>query len=59
MNYRYAYEQVAKAAFVLDTPGPTPADIRRLPHKIRQRPFFPLDEDIENPEMTIVAGRRQ
>ena len=57
MNFRYAYEDVAKASFVLNTPGPTPADIRRLPYKIRPRPFFPLDEDIDDPEMTVVVNR--
>ena len=45
MNYRLAYRDVAQAAFIVDTPGPTPASVRRLPFRKMARPFFPLDED--------------
>jgi microcystin degradation protein MlrC len=57
MNYRYAYSDVAKASYIVDTPGPTPADIRHLPFKCRKRPFFPLDEDIEDLEFPITINR--
>jgi len=56
MNYRYAYEDVAKASFVLDTPGPTPVDIRRLSYKKRSRPFFPLDDEMDDLEITVVVN---
>lgn len=56
MNYRYAYRDYAKSSFLVDTPGPTPADVRRLPYQRRLRPFFPLDEDIENLEFPIVVN---
>jgi microcystin degradation protein MlrC len=45
MNYRYAYRDVAKAAFVVDTPGPTPANITRLPYTRITRPCFPFEDN--------------
>ena len=47
MNYRMAYGEFAKANYVLDTPGPTPATVRHFPFVNRQRPFFPLDYGAE------------
>jgi microcystin degradation protein MlrC len=55
MNYRLAYHGVAKADFIVDTPGPTPATVRRLPFKRLQRPFFPLDDD--GPAIQAVSSR--
>ena len=46
MNYRLAYGEIAKAAFILDTPGATPATCRHLPYKHLKRPYFPLDTEI-------------
>ncbi|MCC6579799.1 MAG: MlrC C-terminal domain-containing protein, partial [Phycisphaeraceae bacterium] len=46
MNYRIAYADVAKAAIILDTPGPTPATTRHLPYQRVNRPSFPLDLDV-------------
>lgn len=46
MNYRFAYEGLAKAAFVVDTPGPTPAHVLHLPFEKMRRPMFPFDQDI-------------
>ncbi|MDB5339313.1 MAG: hypothetical protein JWN70_4932 [Planctomycetaceae bacterium] len=46
MNYRMAYGEFAKAVFVLDTPGPTPATLRNLQFRKLQRPYFPLDADL-------------
>ena len=41
MNYRLAYGEIAKAAFILDTPGATPATCRHLPYRHLKRPYFP------------------
>ncbi len=57
MNYRYAYSGVAKASYVVNTPGPTPADIRRLPFKHRRRPFFPFDENINDLDFPVTLNR--
>ncbi|MFV2068662.1 MAG: M81 family metallopeptidase, partial [Pirellulales bacterium] len=46
MNYRTAYGDVARAVFILDTPGPTPATVRHVQYRHMQRPYFPLDKDI-------------
>jgi microcystin degradation protein MlrC len=48
MNYRFAYRDVAKAAFVVDTPGPTPAHVLHLGYRYITRPVFPFD-DAETP----------
>ena len=44
MNFRYGYKDCMKAAFMLDLPGPTPADMRMLPFRRACRPIYPLDE---------------
>ena len=46
MNHRMAYAGVAKAAFVLDTPGPTPPTMRHYSYRHVPRPYFPADQDI-------------
>ncbi len=46
MNYRLGYGHVARAALVLDTPGPTPATLRHVRYERMQRPYFPLDPEI-------------
>ena len=56
MNYRMAYGDFSKAVYVLDTPGPTPATVRHLPFKNRQRPFFPLDCEMELSSVDILRG---
>lgn len=45
MNHRRAFADCIRAAFVLDTPGPTPATVRHLPFQQMNRPWFPLDTD--------------
>ncbi len=56
MNYRLAYKDVAVASYLVDTPGPTVADIRRLNfHKMR-RPFFPFDDEIPNLRISVVTN---
>jgi microcystin degradation protein MlrC len=47
MNYRLAYGDNPKAAYILDTPGPTPATFRHVRYKKLQRPYFPADEGWE------------
>ena len=54
MNYRLAYGEIAKATFILDTPGPTPATCRHLPYTKLKRPYFPLDERIPGLVPTIL-----
>jgi len=46
MNYRMAYGDFSKAAFVLDTPGPTPPTLRHVRFKKVQRPYYPADREI-------------
>lgn len=57
MNYRIGYAGRHRAAFVLDTPGPTPASIRNVPFQRLQRPYFPLDTDIPGLQPVILRGR--
>ena len=56
MNYNHAYRDIAKATFIVDTPGPTPVDIRCLPYKRIQRPCFPFDENIEDLQIQVVVS---
>lgn len=56
MNYRYAYRDLMKAEFIVDTPGPTPAHVRNLNFERMQRPFFPLDEEIPDLEIPVVVS---
>lgn len=53
MNFRFGYGGMMKGYFVLDLPGPTPADMRSLPFSRIRRPLFPFDETIEDPELRI------
>ena len=55
MNYRMAYGNYAKGVFVLDTPGPTPPTMRHVEFKKVKRPYFPLDEYIQNFEPVILV----
>ena len=54
MNYRQAYGAIAKAIFVLDTPGPTPPTVRHVQYKNVRRPYFPLDEEIPGLTPTVL-----
>ncbi len=56
MNYNFAYRDVAKAAFVVDTPGPTPPTLRNMPFKRLNRPFFPVDSDIPDLQPAILKS---
>ena len=56
MNYRVGYGQLAKAAFILDTPGPTPATLRNVQFQRVRRPYFPADEQIGDLEPVVLRG---
>lgn len=46
MNYRLGYAGVFKKAYILDTPGPTPAVLHHISHRNLQRPYYPADRHI-------------
>jgi microcystin degradation protein MlrC len=46
MNFQMAYGSLAKAAYILDTPGPTPATLKHVHFRRLQRPYFPADLEI-------------
>jgi microcystin degradation protein MlrC len=46
MNHRLGYAGVARAAFILHTPGPTPAVLGGVEYRRLRRPYFPADRDI-------------
>ncbi|MDA0589321.1 MAG: M81 family metallopeptidase [Planctomycetota bacterium] len=56
MNYSMAYGEIAKAIFILDTPGPTPASIRSTTFHNLKRPYFPLDQSIEGLVPTVLTS---
>ena len=58
MNYRLGYEGISRAAYILDTPGPTPAVVDRLAYRNMQRPYFPVDRQIASFEPVVYLGRR-
>ncbi len=45
MNYRQVYGEVARAVYILDTLGPTPASVRKVRYARLQRPYFPRDAE--------------
>jgi microcystin degradation protein MlrC len=45
---------IAKAMFILDTPGPTPPTVRHVQYKNVRRPYFPLDKEIPGLTPTIL-----
>ncbi|MBM3727735.1 MAG: M81 family metallopeptidase [Acidobacteria bacterium] len=57
MNYRVGYAGRHSAAYVLDTPGPTPASLRHVRFQRLARPFFPQDEDIAGFVPAVLRGR--
>ena len=54
MNYRLAYGAIAKATFVLDTPGPTPPTLKHVGYKKLRRPYFPADVSIPSLQPMIL-----
>ena len=57
MNYRVGYAGRFRAAFVLDTPGPTPASLRHVRFQRLERPYFPADEQIPGLRPLVLRGR--
>ncbi|MEX2261298.1 MAG: M81 family metallopeptidase [Bryobacteraceae bacterium] len=49
-GFRAAYEPIAKAIFVVDTPGVSTANLRTLPFRRVPRPIYPLDPETPRPE---------
>jgi len=41
--HRRAYDPIAAASFIIETPGPCITDPRKLPYQRVNRPIFPLD----------------
>jgi len=56
MNFRNAYGGIMKGQFVLDLPGPTAPDMRSLPFARARRPWFPLDENGQNPDFPVAVS---
>ena len=48
-GFRAAYEPIAKAIFLVDTPGVSTANLRRLPFRRVPRPIYPLDPETPKP----------
>ena len=46
MNFQMAYGSLTKAAYILDTPGPTPATLKNVKFRRLSRPYFPADAEI-------------
>jgi microcystin degradation protein MlrC len=42
--HRQAYDPIAAASYLLDSPGPCASDLRSLPFRYVERPVYPLDE---------------
>ena len=55
MNYRLAYGEIAKAMIILDTPGPTPPTLKHVDFQKLQRPWFPLDDQIQGLKPTLLS----
>ena len=56
MNHRLAYKDVAVATYLVDTPGPTTADVRKLNFQVMRRPFFPFDDEIPNLQISVTQN---
>ncbi|MGE5191756.1 MAG: M81 family metallopeptidase, partial [Deltaproteobacteria bacterium] len=53
MNYRMAYGAFSKAAYILNTPGPTPPTLRGITFKNVRCPYFPADEQIPGIQIEV------
>ena len=58
MNYRLTLLAEARAAFILDTPGPTPATLRHVKYAHVRRPYFPADAEIVGLKPTVLTGHQ-
>lgn len=59
MNYQQAYEGIMKSAFVLDTPGPTPANTSVLNYTECKSDSFPSDADLEVDDPVVLISKRR
>jgi microcystin degradation protein MlrC len=57
LQFRDGYAAMARALWVVDTPGPSTARLDRLAWHRVSRPLFPFDDDFE-PAIECVTGRR-
>ena len=55
LQFRDGYGDIARACWVVDTPGPSTARVERLDWRHRARPLFPFEDDFE-PEIRAVLG---
>tara|TARA_B100000674_G_scaffold210633_1_gene172628 strand:+ start:158 stop:1684 length:1527 start_codon:yes stop_codon:yes gene_type:complete len=60
MNYQQAYAGTMNAVYILDTPGPTPANTNALPYTAMSSGWFPAEPEhtIDEPEV-LVSRRRK
>ncbi len=58
LQFRDGYGPFAKAMWVVDTPGPSTANLKRLDWRHVSRPLFPFDDDFE-PAIRTVVGRER
>ena len=56
MNYRMAFGEFARATYVLDTPGPTPATLKNATYRNLERPYFPEDDDFADVPMSVFVS---
>lgn len=57
MNFRFGYRDSMKGYFLLNLPGPTPADSRMLPYRRVTRPLYPIDGDLSEPQIRVSQSR--
>jgi microcystin degradation protein MlrC len=55
LQFRDGYGEIAKALWVVDTPGPSTANLARLTWTRRSRPLFPFEDEFE-PAIDCVVG---
>ena len=48
---------IATEMIVVDTPGPTPADVRQLPYQRIDRPAFPFEDSPIRPASKLLKKR--
>ena len=51
------YAGLAHAAFILDTPGPTPAVLHHVHYRRLARPYYPADRDVPGLLPRVVRSR--
>ncbi|MDP6338345.1 MAG: MlrC C-terminal domain-containing protein, partial [Verrucomicrobiota bacterium] len=59
MNYQQAYAGMMKAVYVLDTPGPTPANTNALPYTAMSSGWFPVEPEHTIDEPEVLVSRRR